>query len=128
MDITYIVHFLMLMSVPAISAALLYVDMRHGTHVSVAYGGIYAIIMFCFIMVDNSFRLVGKAVDKTLFNGCQTMTYVVRNDRSENALKLDEVRLKVAGMKVVDAQTEQRLCSKYSWNVIRYAKEEKKMQ
>lgn len=130
MNIVNLIHFLLLLSIPAVGGLLLYIDLRYNKllYKSVKYGGIYAIFIFCFMMADNSLRIVGNTVDKVLYADCKTMSYIVRNDRSEDALKLDEMRLKVNDAKTVDACTEQRLCSRYSWNVIRYVPGKNEMQ
>lgn len=105
MNIVNMIHFLLLLSIPVVGGLLLYIELKYSKlmYKSVKYGGIYAIALFCFMMADNSLRIVGNAVDKMMYNDCKTISYIVRNDRSDEALKIDEIRLKASGFKVDDA-------------------------
>lgn len=120
--IVEMLKFMLMMSIPVVGGALLYIELRYGKmmHKSVKYGCIYALLICCFMTVDNSCRIVGGAVDKLMFNECKTMKYIVRHDRSQTTLDFDIMRLKTSGANIVNAYSEQRICSRYSWNVLHY--------
>ena len=112
MDIASNLHFLVVLSIPLVSSAFLYCELRWNMFAgkSVAYGFVYALLIAFLLLADFDARLFGRLADRLTLGSHQTLQYAVPRHLKDEAMFLDCLELKKRGAEVIEAKEEGQWC------------------
>lgn len=129
MNIVYILHFMLVMTIPFVGGCFLYSELKWNKFhdKAIGYGCLWALVVAMLLIADNQLRLFGRAVDAIENSNCQTLAYVAPKSIAKEVLLLDVEYAKKNGIEVVASKQEERFMCNNVWNVIAYRPNKKEL-